>query len=43
MGLLTEDESKFDRVVGWLSAEDVFKRIKKYLGGENANDNRSDH
>lgn len=30
MGLLTEEESKCDGVVGWLTAEDVFNRIKKH-------------
>ena len=29
MGLLTREESEDDDVVGWLTAEDVFKRIKK--------------
>ena len=28
MGLLTEEESKYDSVVGYLSAENVFERIK---------------
>ena len=28
MGLLTEEESKYDEVVGYLSAENVFERIK---------------
>lgn len=30
MGLLTEDEEEIDSVVGYLSAENVFNRIKKY-------------
>lgn len=30
MGLLTEEESEFDTVTGFLSAEDVFERIKKH-------------
>jgi len=30
MGLMTEEEED-DGVVGWLSAENVFERIKKYL------------
>ena len=30
MGLLTEEESKYDDVAGWLTAEDVFKRIKTH-------------
>jgi len=28
MGLLTEEESEQDSVTGWLTAEDVFNRIK---------------
>lgn len=28
MGLLSDEESKYDDVVGWLTAEDVFERIK---------------
>ena len=32
MGLLTEEEEKYDSVVGNLTAEEVFARIKKYLG-----------
>ncbi len=31
MGLMTEEEEENDRVVGWLSAENVFERIKKYI------------
>lgn len=35
MGLLTEEESQEDSVLGWLTAEEVFKRIRsahqKYL------------
>lgn len=30
MGLLTEEEKKTDRVVGWLDADDVFQRIKEH-------------
>ena len=30
MGLLTDEESKYDEVVGWLTAEDVFERIKAH-------------
>ena len=30
MGLLTEEEKKTDRVVGWLDADDVFRRIKEH-------------
>lgn len=28
MGLLTDEESEYDSVVGWLTAEEVFERIK---------------
>ncbi len=34
MGCLTEEESKHDSVVGWLTAEEVFDRIKSNVGGE---------
>lgn len=30
MGLLTEKESEVDDVAGWLTAENVFSRIKKH-------------
>lgn len=30
MGLLTKEERKHDEVVGFLTAEDVFERIKKH-------------
>lgn len=30
MGLLTDEEGKYDDVVGWLTAEDVFERIKTH-------------
>lgn len=30
MGLLTDEESKYDSVVGWLTAEEVFERIKTH-------------
>lgn len=30
MGLLTPEEEKDDSVKGWLTAEDVFERIKKH-------------
>lgn len=30
MGLLTEEESQDDDVVGWLTAENVFERIEKH-------------
>ena len=30
MGLLTEEESEVDSVVGWLTAEDVFERIWRH-------------
>lgn len=33
-GLLTEDEYKHDSVVGGLTAEDVFERIKKHWESE---------
>lgn len=33
MGLLTKEEEKLDDVVGYLMAENVFERIKKYLKG----------
>ena len=31
MGLLTPEESENDSVKGWLTAEEVFKRIKEAL------------
>lgn len=34
MGLLTDEESKYDSVVGWLSAQEVFERIKKHYESE---------
>ena len=36
MGLLTDEESKYDSVVGGLSAQEVFERIKKHYesGGQ---------
>ena len=30
MGLLTEEEAEYDSVCGWLTAEDVFERIKAH-------------
>ncbi len=30
MGLLTEQEQRIDSVKGWLTADDVFQRIKKH-------------
>lgn len=30
MGLLTDEEGEYDSVVGWLTAEDVFNRIKTH-------------
>lgn len=30
MGLLTDDERERDSVAGWLTAEDVFERIKNH-------------
>lgn len=35
MGGLTEEEAKHDQVLGWLTAEDVFERIKKDYMGRN--------
>lgn len=32
-GLLTEEEALEDEVAGWLTAEDVFRRIKKHWEG----------
>ena len=37
MGLLTPEEEKDDEVVGWLTAEDVFNRIKKHYEKERMN------
>lgn len=37
MGLLTDEERKWDSVCGHLTAEDVFQRIKKHYE-ENKND-----
>lgn len=34
MGCLTEEESKHDSVVGYLTAEEVFDRIKSNIGGK---------
>ena len=34
-GLLTEIEEEEDSVRGWLTAEEVFKRIKKHIEEEN--------
>lgn len=36
MGLLTDEESENDSVAGWLTAEDVFNRIKTHYekGGQ---------
>ena len=31
MGLLTEEESQHDTVVGWLDADEVFSRISKHF------------
>jgi len=30
MGLLTDEESEYDSVVGWLTADEVFLRIKAH-------------
>lgn len=35
MGLLTPEEEKINSVIGYLTAEDVFERITKYLDREN--------
>lgn len=32
MGLLTPEEEKYDSVVGYLTAEEVFRRIKEAVG-----------
>lgn len=34
MGLLTKEEKKFDSVVGWLTAEEVYLRIKNHYENE---------
>lgn len=34
MGLLTPDEAEWDSVLGYLTAEDVFERIRKHWAGE---------
>ena len=36
MGLMTEEENECDGVVGWLTAEEVFNRIKKHYDETNA-------
>lgn len=33
MGLLTPKEQEYDSVLGWLTAEEVFERIKKHYAG----------
>lgn len=33
MGLLTPEEEKYDSVKGWLTAEEVFRRIKEAVCG----------
>lgn len=38
MGLLTDEERENDSVVGWLSAENVFDRIKKHYEGVKNNE-----
>ena len=35
MGLLTPEESKYDSVAGYLTAEDVFSRIERAVRNEN--------
>lgn len=37
MGLLTEEEEKRDGVVGWLTAQEVFDRIKNHYESEDNN------
>lgn len=39
MGGLTEEEAKHDAVVGWLTAENVFNRIKKLEEAKNEKSN----
>ena len=34
MGLLTDEEQRYDDVVGWLTAEDVFNRISKHYNAQ---------
>ena len=34
MGLLTPEEEEYDSVLGYLTAEDVFERIRKNYNGE---------
>lgn len=34
MGLLTNEESECDDVIGWLTAEDVFNRISKHYNAQ---------
>lgn len=34
MGLLTPDEEEYDSVLGYLTAEDVFERIRRHHNGE---------
>ena len=34
MGLLTNEESEYDDVVGWLTAKDVFNRISKHYNAQ---------
>lgn len=38
MGLLTAKESEYDSVVGWLTAEDVFSRIKAHYESQKGKD-----
>lgn len=38
MGGLTKAEAKHDQVLGWLTAEEVFKRIKKDYNRRNKNE-----
>lgn len=33
MGLLTPEEEEYDQVIGWLTADEVFERIRKHYEG----------
>lgn len=37
MGLLTPEEAEQDSVCGWLTADNVFERIKKHWEGVRSN------
>lgn len=38
MGLLTDEEMEYGSVVGWLTADDVFARIKKHWDNKSENE-----